>query len=68
MRPDGAHFKRGSLSKFPRFRDGQQPKLREIYFVKSSGRFGFSYGGEITSKVAGTTTKRNAVILRQFAG
>jgi hypothetical protein len=28
--PDGAHLKRCLLSKFPRFRDGQQPKLREI--------------------------------------
>ena len=32
--PAGAHLKRCLLVEIPRFRIGQQPKLREIIFVK----------------------------------
>ena len=36
--PVGAHIKRCLVLKFPRFRDGQQPKLRELFCKKLVNR------------------------------
>jgi hypothetical protein len=39
--PGGARFERRPLVEISTFRDGQQPKLREMIFVFGSGRFTF---------------------------
>lgn len=50
--PFGAYLKRCLLCEIPRFRDGQQPKLREMILVKLfSGRFVFSNAASVRGKI-----------------